>query len=99
MINSLGQRLEQYTIKRPQELLVVTIEIEGETDQIAIYKGFSSSLVRATEFNPDISLISDSAEIVRIDRVKAPYQPNHPEYIQTGLTWETMQPLLAEVSI
>jgi hypothetical protein len=99
MSNSPGQRLEQYTIKRPQEVLLVTVEIEDITDQIAIYKGFSSSLVRATDFDPDIPLIPNGAKIVAIDRLKAPYQPDHPHYIQTRLTWETMQALLLEVSI
>lgn len=42
------KRLEQYTIKRPQEVLLVTIEIFSEPDKIAIFKGFSSSLMRPT---------------------------------------------------
>jgi hypothetical protein len=97
--NSPGKRLEQYTIARPQEVLLVTIEIEGVSDVIAIYKGFSSSLVRGTNFDPDIPLITDAAKIIAIDRVKAPYQANDPKYIQTGLTWETIQALLLELAI
>jgi hypothetical protein len=49
-------RLEQYTTKRPQEVLLVKIEIDGELDEIAIFKGFSSSLMRPTAFDPDITM-------------------------------------------
>ena len=44
MNNSISKRLEQYTVKRPQEVLLISVEIAGEEDQIAIFKGFSSSL-------------------------------------------------------
>ena len=52
MTDSIAHRLEQYTVKRPQEVLIVKIETEGEFDEIAIFKGFSSSLVRSTAFDP-----------------------------------------------
>jgi hypothetical protein len=94
-----GQRLEQYTIKRPQEVLLVTIELEGEIDQITIYKGFSSSLVKQTNFDPDVPLISDRAKIIEIERLRSPYQPENPDRIQTGLTWENMETILTEMSI
>jgi hypothetical protein len=98
-VYSPGKRLERYTIARPQEVLLVTIEIEGVSDTIAIYKGFSSSLVRGTNFDPDIPLITDAAKIIAIDRVKAPYQANEPKYIQAELSWETMQTILLELTI
>ncbi|HEY9659673.1 MAG TPA: hypothetical protein V6C65_14535, partial [Allocoleopsis sp.] len=66
MSRSIGFRLEQYTIKRPQEVLLVTAEIDGELDQIAIFKGFSSSLVRSTAFDPDVPVLPPDAKIVSI---------------------------------
>ncbi|MBD2019785.1 hypothetical protein H6F43_06235 [Leptolyngbya sp. FACHB-36] len=92
-------RLEQYTQKRRQEVLLVTAEIDGETDQIAIFRGFSSSLVRSTAFDPDVPVLPDHAIIVTIDRLLGPYDPSNPRYVQQGLTWEAVQPLLAEVEV
>jgi hypothetical protein len=99
MNDSIGRRLEQYTIKRPQEVLVVTAQIAGEEDQIAIFKGFSSSLMRPTSFDPDVPVLPAEAEIVTIDRVASPYNPDAPRYLQQGLTWETMQQLLSDVGV
>jgi hypothetical protein len=95
----IGRRLEQYTIKRPQEVLIVTAEIAGEEDQIAIFKGFSSSLMRPTAFDPDVPLLPEEAKIVSIDRVASPYNPDAPHYLQQGLTWETMQQLLLDAGV
>jgi hypothetical protein len=99
MALSAGQRLEQYTLKRPREVLLVTAEVDGETDQVTIFKGFSSSLVRPTAFDPDIPVLSANAQIVTIDRLESPYVPDAPRYIQQGLTWEEMQTLLAQVGV
>lgn len=99
MTESIGRRLEQYTIKRPQEVLIVTAEIAGEEDQIAIFKGFSSSLMRSTPFDPDEPVLPEDAKIVKIDRVASPYNPNSPQYLQQGLTWATMQQLLSGVGL
>ncbi|OKH24860.1 hypothetical protein NIES593_06495 [Hydrococcus rivularis NIES-593] len=97
MEKSIGQRLEQYTIKRPQEILLVEIEIGGEPDQIVIFKGFSSSLMHPTAFDPDVPILSEDAKIIKIDRLASPYNPAKPRYIQQGLTLEQMEALLAEV--
>jgi hypothetical protein len=99
MTDSIGRRLEQYTIKRPQEVLIVTAEIDGEEDQIAIFKGFSSSLMRPTAFDPDVPVLPPEAKIITIDRVASPYNPDAPRYIQQGLAWETMQQLLSEAGV
>ncbi|NJP09075.1 MAG: hypothetical protein HC866_05945 [Leptolyngbyaceae cyanobacterium RU_5_1] len=92
-------RLEQYTLKRPQEVLLVTAEVDGVPDQVAVFKGFSSSLMRSTAFDPDIPVLPESAEIIRIDRLHSPYTPDAPRYLQQELTWETIQPLLVEVDV
>lgn len=99
MNHSVGQRLERYAAKRPQEVLIVKAEIAGEPDQITIFKGYSSSLMRPTAFDPDIPVLPDDAKIISIDRVAAPYNPETPRYITEGLTWETIQPLLSEVGV
>ena len=99
MIDSIGRRLEQYTIKRPQEVLIVTAEIAGEEDQIAIFKGFSSSLMRPTAFDPDVPVLPPEAKIITIDRVASPYNPDAPRYLQQGLTWETMRQLLSDAGV
>ena len=99
MDNSIGQRLEKYTAKRPHEVLIVTAEIEGEVDQVAIFKGFSSSLTRPTAFDPEVPVLPEQARLLTIDRLASPYNPNNPQYIQQGLSWETMQPLLSEAGV
>ncbi|ERT07787.1 hypothetical protein M595_2173 [Lyngbya aestuarii BL J] len=99
MTNLIARRLEQYTEKRPQEVLIVHIEIEGEPDEIAIFKGFSSSLMRPTAFDPDVPVLPNEAKIIKIDRVASPYNPTQPDYLQQGLTWDSIQPLLSQVGV
>lgn len=99
MNNSIANRLEQYTVKRPQEVLLVAAEIEGETDEIAIFKGFSSSLTRPTSFDPDVPVIPEGAKIIKIDRLKSPYNPEDPQYIQQGISLELMESLLKQLEI
>jgi hypothetical protein len=96
---SIGKRLEQYTTKRPQEVLLITVEVANEQDQIAIFKGFSSSLMHPTSFDPDVPVLTDEAKILSIDRVASPYNPEAPHYIQQSLSWEAMQALLSEVGV
>ena len=91
--------LEQYTIKCPQEVLIVHAEIEGKTDQIVIFKGFSSSVIHPTAFDPDVPILPDSAQIISIDRLVSPYSPENPQYIQQGLTWEEMQLFFTEIGL
>jgi hypothetical protein len=96
----ISTRLEQYTLKkRPPEVLLVTIDHNGEVDQIAIFKGFSSSLMRPTDYDPDVPVLPDTAEIKTIDRLTAPYNPQSPQYLQQGLTWAEMEDLLQAIGI
>lgn len=99
MPDTIGSRLEKYTLKRPQEVLLVAVELDGEEDQIAIFKGFSSSLMHPTIFDPDIPVLPETAKVISINRLKSPYNPNRPIYIQQGLTWEQMQDLLSQVGV
>jgi hypothetical protein len=95
----MAHRLEQYTAKCPHEVLIVRAEIEGELDEIAIFKGFSSSLTRQTAFDPDVPVLPEGANIISIDRVASPYNPESPRYLQQGLTWESIQPLLLAAGV
>jgi hypothetical protein len=99
MMDSVGKRLEKYSAIAPQEVLIVTVETDGVSDRIAVFKGFSSSLTRPTAFDPEIPVIPDTARIVAIDRVASPYNPQSPQYIQQGITWEAFQPLLTALGI
>ncbi|MCW6036264.1 hypothetical protein K4A83_08260 [Spirulina subsalsa FACHB-351] len=90
-ISAIAKRLEQYSLKHPEEVLLVTAEIEGELDTIAVFKGFSSSLMRATAFDPDVPVLPPQAMILSIDRVRSPYNPEQPDYIAQGLTLAQMQ--------
>jgi hypothetical protein len=92
-------RLEKYTAKYPHEVLIVRAEIEGALDEIAIFKGFSSSLTRQTAFDPDVPILPEGANIISIDRVASPYHPESPRYLQQGLTWELIQPLLLAAGV
>ena len=99
MADSIARRLEQYTVKRSHEVLIVKAQIDGEFDEIAIFKGFSSSLTRSTASDPEVPVLPRSAKIVSVDRLQSPYNPNNPRYLQQGLSWETMQSLLSEAGV
>ncbi len=94
-----SKRLEQYTLKKPQEVLMVDIEIAGESDRLVIFKGFSSSLMRPTAYDPDVPVLPQEAKIISIDRLSSPYNPDSPRYLQQGLTWESMELLLTEMGV
>jgi hypothetical protein len=99
MSDSIGRRLEKYTEKRPQEVLLVNVKIGDMEDQIAIFKGFSSSLMNPTASDPDLPVMPEQAEIVSIDRVASPYNPTVTRYIQKDLTWPDMEALLLETGV
>ncbi len=99
MADSLGRRLEQYTLKRPNEVLLVAIETDGQPDEVAIFKGFSSSLMNPTAFDPDVPVVCDRARVLSIDRLESPYNPNDPHYIQKGISWGEFQALLSSVGV
>ncbi len=92
-----GSRLEQYTLKRPQELLIVSAQVAGEPDQVVIFKGYSSSLMRQTAFDPDVPVLPEAATILSIDRLEGPYDPSSPRYLERGLSWADFQVRLAAV--
>ena len=87
MALSIEKQLEQYTLQHPKEVLLVTAEVDGEVDEILIFRGFSSSLVRPTAPDPDVPVLPDDAVINAIDRLVGPYQPDNPVYLERQLTW------------
>ncbi|MDJ1183281.1 hypothetical protein [Roseofilum casamattae] len=95
----LSRRLEQYTLKRPQEVLLVAAEIDGEDDRILVFKGFSSSLMRSTAFDPDVPVLPEEAKIVAIDRLHSPYNPDLPRYIEQNMTLERLEVVLADLGV
>ena len=100
MSKPIGLRLEQYTIKRPQEVLLVNVETAtGESDMVMIYNGFSSSLMGATAYDPDIPIIAPDSRIISIDRLASPYNPSNPQYLETELSLAAMETILSEMNI
>lgn len=88
MSTNQSQKLEEYTSNNPQEVLLVKLKVGDELDEVMIFKGFSSSLMRSTAFDPDVPVISDQDQILTIDRLTAPYKPSQPNYIQQAITWQ-----------
>lgn len=100
MSEAIGWRLEQYTLKRKQEVLMVHLETaSGEPDTVMIYAGFSSSLMRATAFDPDVPIIAADSRITAIDRLASPYNPSEPQYLESGLDLPAMETILAQMNL
>ena len=95
MTESIGVRLEQYSLKHRDEVLIVHLKTAaGELDSVMIFAGFSSSLMRATDYDPDVPIIASDSTITSIDRLISPYNPNNPQYIESGLTPQAMEDIL-----
>lgn len=84
---SIAERLEAYSDKHPDEVLLVDIQVEGEFDRVLIFRGYSSSLVRSTAADLSVPVIPPEAGIEAISRLQAPYQPEHPHYLDRDLDW------------
>ncbi|MGB3786707.1 MAG: hypothetical protein WA949_01765 [Phormidesmis sp.] len=84
----LAAKLESYTLQHPQEVLVVHAQIGQEADEIVVFRGFSSSLMRPTNFDPEVPVLPESADITHIDRLESPYKPQSPKYIEKEIPWD-----------
>lgn len=93
------QRLEQYTLRFPEEVLMITAVVDGEEDTVLVFRGFSSSLVRPTAFDPEVPVLPLEAQITAIDRLQGPYQPDAPQYLERAIAWETFRDRLTEVGL
>ncbi len=94
-----GFRLEQYTLRRPQLVLLVRAVIDGQEDEVLIFRGFSSSLMHPTAADPEVPVLPEAAEIEAIDIMAGPYNPTAPQYLQRGLSWDDMLPLLEDMGV
>lgn len=91
----LEKRLERYTLKHPEEVLLVKVQWADERDEVTIFKGFSSSLMRQTAFDPDVPVIPIEAVVLSVDRFRSPYSPSQPQVIEQGLSWDQFSARLA----
>jgi hypothetical protein len=91
--------MEQYTLKRPEQVLLVHALVDGEEDEVVIFRGFSSSLVRPTAFDPDVPVLPASAEIQSVDILLGPYTPDNPRYVQKGLSWGDLESVLESTGV
>jgi hypothetical protein len=89
------QRLEQYSLRTPNEVLILEAEVGGQADQIMVFKGFSSSLMHPTAFDPDMPLLPENATLLGLSRYRAPYRPDDPEAIELNLSWPEFDARLA----
>jgi hypothetical protein len=94
-----GQRLEQYTLRHPQEVLCIEVTIAGEPDEIMVFKGFSSSLMRPTASDLEVPVIPDEAQIEAIHRYQAPYHPANPQLIEGAIAWATFAARLESLGL
>lgn len=93
------QQLERYTLRFPQEVLLVQAEVDGVADEVMVFKGFSSSLVNPTAFDPDVPVLPETAVIVAIDRLQGPYNPQSPRYLERDVPWLVFQQRLIEIGL
>ena len=84
-------QLEQYTLEHPEEVLVVHAQIDHEEDEIVIFRGFSSSLMRSTAADLDVPVLPQDAVIESIDRLKGPLNPQQPQPIELKIDWSNFQ--------
>ncbi|CAI7774967.1 unnamed protein product [Closterium sp. NIES-53] len=78
----------------PGEVVVLNALVDGEEDEVVVFRGFSSSLVLPTPSDPSDPVLPASAAISSVDRVKGPFNPARMEYIQQGMRWEEFEQLL-----
>jgi len=79
-------QLEEYSKENPQFVLIIKAQENSQDVEIMIFRGFSSSLTGATEFDPDLPVLSPSGQILSVDVVSSPYNPQEPVYIEQNLT-------------
>ena len=94
-----GFRLEQYTLRQPQLVLRVAAVIDGQEDEVLIFRGFSSSLMHPTAADPEVPVLPEAAEIQAIDVMVGPYNPAAPQYLHRGLSWGELLPMLEEMGV
>ncbi|MEM1370449.1 MAG: hypothetical protein AAGG02_21110 [Cyanobacteria bacterium P01_H01_bin.15] len=97
--SNLPFRLEQYTLRHPHEVLLIQVVTDDEPEEVLIFRGFSSSLTNPTAFDPDVPVISATAVLQRVDRLRAPYKPANPVYIEQDLSPAELLELLSKSGV
>lgn len=92
-------RLENYTLRHAQEVLLITAKIAGEPAEILVFRGFSSSLTGPTAFDPDVPVLPPAAEITSIDRLQGPYTPDAPQYLEKAVSWSAFAGRLSDAGL
>ncbi|PKA56090.1 hypothetical protein AXF42_Ash015575 [Apostasia shenzhenica] len=80
--------LESYTESTRSEVLLVRATVDGEEEEVLVFKGYSSSLSSRTAVDPARSVLPAKAIIRSIDVIKGPFDPSSIEYLEKGLTWD-----------
>ena len=93
------QRLEQYTFRFADEVLMVNAKVNGEEDFVVVFRGFSSSLVNPTAADPEVPVLPQDAEIATIDRLQGPYTPDNPQYLERDIAWSEFRDRLTELGL
>ncbi len=93
------QRLERYSQTHPGEVLRIEALVDGEADQLMIFRGFSSSLSRPTDPDPDVPLLGTGDRILRIERFRAPFQPTAPHPLAPACDWAEMERYLDSLGL
>ena len=82
------EHLEVYTVERPDEVLLVQAVVDGVSDEIVVFRGYSSSTVRPTAADLNVPVLPEGGVIVSIARLKAPYNPQSPNEIEADIPWD-----------
>ncbi|RZM75981.1 DUF7734 family protein [Leptolyngbya iicbica] len=93
------QRLEQYTFRFPDEVLMVNAQVDGDEDFVVVFRGFSSSLVKPTAADPEVPVLSEAAIIDTIDRLQSPYTPDNPQYLERDIPWADFSDRLTQLGL
>ncbi len=91
--------LERYSHDHPQEVLRVQVEADGEVDLVLIYRGYSSSLMRATPSDPEEAVIPRQARFLQLERLSAPYHPDRSQVLAVYREWSELTAWLEQVGI
>ncbi len=83
--------LEQYTLRHPDQVLLIHALVAGSPERVLVFRGFSSSLTGSTAFDPDVPVLPAEANIQAVDILLAPYQPDQPQYLKRSVTWADMK--------
>jgi len=96
-VGVLLESLEAYTDIVKAEVLLVKALLDGEEDEVLVFRGFSSSLIRPTPDDPSDPVLPEGCQIVCIDRLQAPYKPSGDQVpIQEGLTVAEMMKIVED---